>query len=416
MPVIRSKRSWRKMAFSVAFAGFFPSAACCLQVGSETTGTSTAGGTAPRASSGSSASGTGTTGRGTSGAGPTGSGSSGGGTTAAASGTASATTGANAGGSATGGGTSGGSPPACPAVLGPFVPDAGCATTADCLDPSTTCQNGHCLATPCCNSPTCTTQAICNAAGQEDGVCTVGGGGCDVLEPDGLATTPSCVQGGDAGAYCCMTADRSTPWLLCPGGEICVAFPGESLGTCHPPCQMISHDNDTYLINCPSPGGWACIPLVCNGAWVDATQSGGPGACYPAGAGTNCQYGGCCGLGAFPTELSPCGVDLSNGCACPMGCNSSDSMCEYACDADGGCSAPGRVCTSGFCTPLFQSFSVDAGCPPGEARFGTHQWPSYCFPICQTVADCPAGSWDCNPDGFVCPPDGGPCVDAGVCL
>jgi hypothetical protein len=281
-------------------------------------------------------------------------------------------TGTSGSAGSTSGGSSGGvQPPVCPAVFGPFPADAGCVTSADCVDPTTTCQGGICQITTC---PSGTRSNFCNAAASSDGTCYNPAQDCQVTGPPGI-TDAYCLQGGDAGHFCCTTADRSTTSLLCPGGQLCVSSTaGSSLGTCQGQCQN-GYNQGHQVINC-SDAASGCEGLPCPIQYLPT-----PGACYPlADAG--------CGIGGPVNELAPCGFIDSDSygiCGCPLVCaplsvaEQDIGLCLFSCSSDADCTNPDRIC-------------ADAG-------FG----PSYCLPTmpsCQTLSDCPAGSWACS--GGVC--------------
>ncbi len=221
----------------------------------------------------------------------------------------------------------------CPAFFGPFPPDAGCATSADCLDPSTTCQNGE------CQTNTCSVGAYpCDASGQADGTCigSQGGpGGGDVCIGCSPGRANHCLQGGGASQYCCSTADRSTPQLLCPAAQICVAPLGSNLGTCLTPCSTYAFGGAAYL-PCPSAAA-ACVPIPCEDSLKQIQQAG---ACYPQPPGVSC------GLGAPPVEFIQC---AKGACPCPMFCafpgdpGGVEAICLSPCEADGGCAEAGEA-------------------------------------------------------------------------
>lgn len=313
-------------------------------------------------------------------------------------GSSSGSAGTTGGSGSTSGGSTGGVPPACPATFGPFPADAGCVTSVDCRDPTTSCQGGACSQSVCTASPD--RPPVCNSAAISDGTCIISmGGGAGV---GCFGSSSSCLQGGDAGQYCCATADRSTPPLLCPAGQICVPFPGENLGMCQLPCALDSQGENPL----PCPPRSLCIPLVCGGYVKSWFTGSSPGACYAdpsCSAGQVCSGDSTCGVAPFPTELLPCsGSPLTNGnsffgaCQCPMACDIDirDGLCEYPCEPDGGCPIAGRVCFDAggygsFCKPP-TSCSLDAGCPTGQGCYA-----GFCLPGCQRLADCPVGAWSC---------------------
>jgi hypothetical protein len=136
---------------------------------------------------------------------------------------------------------------ACPFVCHDFgdggqICAAPCQTTADCDDPSTSCQGGFCLVNGCT-----TPRSLCDAGGANDGVCA------DLPFP---ATGLRCVQGGTASQSCDPHGTRGTPSALCAPPLRCDAVADG--GSCRVIC-----DQGSTTLTCPSSD--VCFPLG-NGA------------------------------------------------------------------------------------------------------------------------------------------------------
>jgi hypothetical protein len=202
------------------------------------------------------------------------------------------------------------------------------ATSTDCSDPSTSCQNGFCVGNVCAGDagPFYT---ICNAATDAgDGYCQ------PVINVNGTAQVGVCYQAGtaDSGFACDPNAERFDAGALCVLGTVCFA-PDGGTSYCEPGCDAVDAND-------------------CGAGNVCAANYNLPslraGVCYPAGA------GGCAlGLSAAgnSTELFSCST--SGFCGCPQTClvdpGSGASFCEMPCASASDCDIATTTCLNGTC-------------------------------------------------------------------
>jgi hypothetical protein len=303
------------------------------------------------------------------------------------------------------------------------------------FEPIVACQSGD----GCC-------PAGCNVASDSD--CSAFCGD-DVLSPgetcDGAACPTACSDGNACtldvlagSASSCSAACTFAPVTACSDGDGCCA-PGCNANTdddCSPTCG-----NDVL------EAGEVCdgdCPTTCNdgGACTIDTLVGSAASCSAACSFqpiTQCASGdGCCAPGCnanLDTDCSPtCGNgevepgEICDGASCPTSCSDGNACtidilsgdatsCSATCSTQPitQCGAPDGCCPGG-CTA-----STDGDCMPGSSPIGgpcvqpadcasqacapeSNGFPGgYCFGICSTDANCPAGS-HC---GF-----GGACVDS----
>jgi hypothetical protein len=137
-----------------------------------------------------------------------------------------------------------------------------CATTSDCADPSTSCQEGLCLTNACDTSG-----SLCDAGGANDGVCA------SLPFPE---TSLRCIQGGTAVESCDPGATRAAPASLCA-----------------PPNR------------CDAVGDGGRCDGVCNLASTSATCTP-PEVCFPLGNGAGAACVACVDVQGFCTDTSQC--------------------------------------------------------------------------------------------------------------
>jgi hypothetical protein len=113
-----------------------------------------------------------------------------------------------------------------------------CQTSADCPDPSTSCQAGVCLQNGCSGLG-----SLCDAGGAEDGTCQA-----EPFPALGLL----CVQAGDAGQSCDPFAMRDAPSSLCPLHQACVQIAAGGL------CETLC--DPSTASGCTSPA--ICFPSL----------------------------------------------------------------------------------------------------------------------------------------------------------
>ncbi len=316
-----------------------------------------------------------------------------------------------------------------------------CTTTADCPDPSTTCQNGYCEWVPCGNGNNGSVGTSCTAETTNDGTCY------GAVAHD--STAGLCVRNGTSAGPCLWPSQSATPALTCPAQQTCGTFYNTAyylplstavgdraagnapLGSYYGICLSICSDT----VACPS--GQSCL-LQNLGATEFASG------CEPV------TDGGCLTEPLFP-EFNGCGAD--SDCSCPARCTADplflgQSVCEAPCTQDTDCPNAGDACVSGSCTFRLCGLLPDGGQATGSAQngpctviaandgtcipnfmsfqlgsFGTCYLggtaTSTCDPtapydagaLCATGSLCVAGS--CLP---VCDPSGAACAGGATCI
>ena len=230
-----------------------------------------------------------------------------------------------------------------------------CTSTADCANPSTTCQSGFCLTSVCagdagpffghCNAVTDAGDGIClpttNASGDAIGNCAPAGSA-----PLAGACDPGGSRGSPASSLC-------QPGTLCiPQSDGGGVPDGGPVGECQTACDALV------------PGGCG-TGKVCSSLMDNANYSGSSsphsGLCFAGG--TN----GCAiGLGAV--DLQSCSNTAS--CSCPQTCmydpGQGSSFCETACTTTASdCPQPSTACVNGYCGTNYCDMTPAGDAGPG---------------------------------------------------
>jgi hypothetical protein len=136
-----------------------------------------------------------------------------------------------------------------------------CQATADCPDPSTSCQSGICAPNACSVE-----DSVCDAGGAENGICQA--------EPFPAATL-LCLQAGDAGQSCDPFGSRGNPAALCPTGQTCAEEidGGTCAALCDPSASSACASPDVCFPRLTGISEFICTPCVdIQGFCTDSSQ------------------------------------------------------------------------------------------------------------------------------------------------